>query len=368
LVSAYRAIVQQAYPLVYSPAIAQSERQLKQVAGALWHRLLEPLAVAIDPAERVMISPASTLNLIPFETLVDGRGKYLIETKEISYLTSARDLLRPVEPGAEGAALIVANPDFDSAEEPVASSTSQSTTLLDKLDSPLLVLRGAPHCLENPFSPLPATSGEADSIATTCRMSEHFLSVEELTGRRASEHALSHLSRPPRLLHIASHAFWCGDSGASAEGSVPAALLQSGIALSGANQVVQGTTLNVAASDDGILTALEVSNLNLQNTELVALSGCETALGATSDGEGLLGLRRALFHAGVASTLISVWKVPDIETSALMVDFYHRWLEGSRKSAALRAAMLRALERARTERNSGHPLFWCGFILAGNPY
>jgi len=118
--------------------------------------------------------------------------------------------------------------------------------------------------------------------------------------------------------------------------------------------------------EDGILTAYEVSGLNLNGTELATLSACETGVGEAVNGEGVFGLQRAFRHAGVRSILMSLWKIMDRETSQLMAAFYRRWMEGRPKIDALRESQLEQLDRCRQELGHGHPLLWAGFILVGD--
>jgi CHAT domain-containing protein len=110
---------------------------------------------------------------------------------------------------------------------------------------------------------------------------------------------------------------------------------------------------------DGLLTAAECYNLKL-DSDLVALSACETARGELKPGEGLLGLTRGLLYSGARSVLVSQWKVPDEATSRLMQAFYQNLLSGMSKPQALQAAK-------ETLRQSGfaHPYFWGAFVLIG---
>jgi CHAT domain-containing protein len=119
--------------------------------------------------------------------------------------------------------------------------------------------------------------------------------------------------------------------------------------------------------EDGILTALEVSTLNLMGTELAVLSACETAIGEIVSGEGVFGLRRAFQHAGARTVFMSLWKIPDRATSDLTAGFYERWLTGRPKLDALRDSAVDVLNACRKSQGHGHPLVWGGIVLVGSP-
>ncbi|HEV3122393.1 MAG TPA: CHAT domain-containing protein, partial [Isosphaeraceae bacterium] len=149
--------------------------------------------------------------------------------------------------------------------------------------------------------------------------------------------------------------------------------LLSGLVCAGANQPAQ------PGHDDGILTALEVAELDLTGTELVVLSACETGLGeAVAGGEGLLGLQRAFQVAGARNVVASLWKVSDSATRMLMERFYaNLWVKGLSPAAALREAQLSLLRRGRERglepeegRNVPHvsdrlpPRHWAAFVVS----
>ena len=123
-------------------------------------------------------------------------------------------------------------------------------------------------------------------------------------------------------------------------------LLRSGLAFAGAN--ARGGT----GEDDGILTALEASSLDLWGTRMAVLSACETGVGETRRGDGVYGLRRALVVAGAESQVMSLWQVSDEGTRVLMTDFYTKLKAGVARSAALREVQLQML-RAGTRK---HPV------------
>ena len=176
----------------------------------------------------------------------------------------------------------------------------------------------------------------------------------------------------PRILHLATHGFFLSDlepalplnplagelMTAARAPVVPTTenpLLRSGLALAGFN-------LRQSGSEDGVLTALEAAGLDLQGTELVVLSACDTGVGEIANGEGVYGLRRALTIAGARSQLMSLWQVADIGTAALMVDYYDRLLQGEGRSEALRQAQLALLQDPQYR----HPYYWAAFIFQGD--
>jgi CHAT domain-containing protein len=110
--------------------------------------------------------------------------------------------------------------------------------------------------------------------------------------------------------------------------------------------------------EDGILTAYEISQMDLSSTELVVLSACETGLGDIKGSEGVYGLQRAFKIAGAKHILMSLWQVPDQQTARLMSLFYKNWL--SEKIPV--ADALRAAQNALRERGYD-PFYWAGFVL-----
>ena len=172
-----------------------------------------------------------------------------------------------------------------------------------------------------------------------------------------------------RVLHLATHGFflvacrsrlrpprrvpWCTTRlpAASTAGDNP--LLRSGLALAGAN--ARGSD-----DDDGILTALEASSLDLWGTRMAGPSACETGVGETRRGDGVYGLRRALVVAGAESQVMSLWQVSDEGTRALMTDFYTKLKAGVARSAALREGQLQMLRSG-----EGRTLLWFEFDPSG---
>src|SRR5262249_34439710 len=130
-------------------------------------------------------------------------------------------------------------------------------------------------------------------------------------------------------------------------------LLRAGLALAGANEQKEGGA--------GILTALEMTGLNLWGTKLMTLSACDTGVGEVRKGDGVYGLRRALTLAGTETQVMSLWAVSGRWTRELMVAYYQRLHQGQGRGAALRNAQLQMSKDLKRR----HPYYWAGFILSG---
>ena len=184
----------------------------------------------------------------------------------------------------------------------------------------------------------------------------------------------------PRVLHLATHGFFLSDQEFKRTNSLPSVwssaftrpgppeggtpndwenpLVRCGIALAGANHARQITN---AVAEDGLLTGLEASLLNLQGTELVILSACDSGTGEVKIGEGVMSLRRAFRIAGAETVLASHWPVSDKATSRLMTEFMRRWRAGEPRAKAWREAQLSLLR----SKDFSNPYFWAAFTLTG---
>jgi CHAT domain-containing protein len=314
---------------------------------ALRRALFDPLLPALEGRHRLILAPDGNLTRLPFEALPVGEHRYLIDTYTISYVSVGRDILHfgdtPLAQTSD--ALVVADPDFDLG----ATSTTKSGV---------------------PFPSLRGARDEGEQVGACLRVIP-WLQAVALESRLKMCHS-------PRILHLATHGFFLPDMTLAPEedmlgmgpmhpgeesrlawvARVSNPLLHSGLALAGANTWAQGSEPPPEA-EDGILTAEDVTGLDLRATEVVVLSACETGLGKVHAGEGVFGLRRAFVLAGAKTLVMSLWKVPDVQTQALMRDFYGRLLAGWPRVEALRAAQLMIKQR------KSHPFFWGAFICQG---
>jgi CHAT domain-containing protein/Tfp pilus assembly protein PilF len=335
---------------------------VKQLARTVDEKVMQPVRALVGNTTQLLISPDGELNLIPFEALVDEKGRYLVEHYAVAYVTSGRDLLRmQVARESKGKLTVLANPLFG---EPMSEQFTTSARLPAGARNRRRSVTAARNLSETYFAPLRGTAQEALSIMAT------FPDATLLTGLGASESALKHLSAP-NILHIATHGFFLEDRGDSAVSSAgtgqnvalnvrPTAttgnpLLRSGLALAGAN------LRSGSDGDDGILTALEASGLNLWGTKLVVLSACDTGVGEVRNGEGVYGLRRAFVLAGAESLVMSLWPVSDYATRKLMTSYYKNLKLGMGRGEALRQVQLSMIRLNKDL----HPFYWANFIQSG---
>ena len=324
-------------PPDFGRAMEQHSQQADTELTELYQLILQPLEKALGVRKRLIISPDGELNRVPFAALRTPDGRYLVEQMTVSYVTSGRDLLRgttEVSPSID--LLLVANPAFDNSEIlQIASAPSEDAVRAANFGT-------------RKFTPLPGTAEEARIIPPLVTGSK-----KVIEGKEATETAI-HAVKTPKVLHLATHGFFLKDEDIPLSESItriagpypaPARInpmVRSGLALAGANHAS-----TVQTGDDGLLTALEVSGMNLYGTDLAVLSACETAAGDVRVGEGVYGLRRAFVLAGAKNLVMSLWPVGDRTTHRQMEVFYKAYGQGKTPAEALRQAQLQTLASLR---------------------
>ena len=218
---------------------------------------------------------------------------------------------------------------------------------------------------------LPGTEREVNSLQKI--MQSAGISVILKKGYEATEESFKNIGTnnksSPRILHIATHGYFFPDIKESRQSSVVSPqeeivfktsdhpMLRSGLIMAGGNAAWQGKQ-TLEGREDGILTAYEISQMNLSNTELVVLSACETGLGDIQGNEGVYGLQRAFKIAGAKYLIMSLWQVPDKQTSLLMTTFYKKWLEDKMSIPEAFHAAQKELREVGLD-----PYQWAGFVL-----
>ena len=373
-----------------SAAGRAAESRCREAGEAVRRAAWDPIARYLGAASSVWIVPDGPLQLANFAALPDGAGRYLIETGPlVNLLTVERDVVRePARTSGRGL-LAVGGARFDAALGTAPSGEALAANPSAER-GPRSARSGCVEFQRVRFAPLPASRTEADEIATLWRGSRTDPQADAivLTDSLATKSALMSLAPGRDVLHLATHGFFidprCTSAGegrgiggmvpsdrsvtglpatASGDALVQSPLLLSGLALAGANRR-EGAD---AGADDGILTAEEISLLDLSACDWAVLSGCDTGLGALETGEGVFGLRRAFRIAGARSVIMSLWTVGDQSARDWMSALYrHRLVEHATTPEAVRAASLDLLRQRRAAGLPTHPHAWAAFIAAGD--
>jgi len=298
----------------------------KHSYDAFW----KPMAKLTNGYKTSYLSPDGVFNKVNANSLFDVENNvYLNKEQNVQYISSTRDLLKNQTSNPTKEALLVANPFYPNSVE-VAFNVQRSYNF-------------------GTISELPATKVEVDYISSI--MNNNNWNVNVLSNKEASKQTI--INSSPKLLHIAVHGFFLTENKSSENKFLDNPLFRSGLLLSGAG------SNDATVDNEGILTAYEVMNMNLEQTDLVVLSACETALGDVQNGEGVYGLQRAFIVAGANTLIMSLWKVDDAATQKLMSLFYKYWLGGIDKHEALQKAQIEI------QKEYDYPYFWGAFIMIG---
>ena len=294
-----------------------------------WARI-EP---ALGGKKTVYISPDGVYNQINLNTLKTTSGAYLLNQYDLITIGNSKDLLalKSRKPITTKDAMLIGFPDYGGDAVPA----------------------------------LPGTKIELDGISKVLKASGY--KVNQLMQKDATEAALKAL-KAPTILHIATHGYFKQDSetaqngalGISMENAQENPLLRSGLLMSGASATIKGTSsVDLSSNDNGIVTAYEVMNMNLDGTALIILSACETGLGEVKAGEGVYGLQRAFLVAGANALIMSLWKVDDAATQQLMTNFYTNWVKTGNKQKAFKQAQMQLMTKFK------EPYYWGAFVMMG---
>jgi len=332
------------------PVYLENRRSRKVLYEDLW----QPLEPYLEGVKTIHISPSGSLYRVPFESLQNKENIFLTAQYQFHYYSAIRDMLK---------------------EKP-QKNTFKDMVLLGYIlydlnnEKKLIVSIDTTRNIRNGFHPLKGTLEEVVKINKTGKKAK--LNTTLLTKDAASEDTVKTFvgQRAPSIIHFATHGVFLSpldtqhydfDAFTGSRYRLRAAdnpLQRSAIMLYGANETWTKDRPILGSGEDGILTALEVTTLDLQNTDLVVLSACSTGLGDVHNTEGVFGLQRAFKLAGVDYVVASLWDVEDVATKDLMIAFYKNLL---RKKQTPAAALRNAKDQLREE---GHePKDWAGFIL-----
>lgn len=314
-----------------------------EVNHLLYQKIWQPLEAHLEGVETIHLSPDGLLHQVSFSGLFPNleTDQTLIEKYQFKYYSNLGDLVKEKESmELAPAILLMANIDYDTGLKNIDFTSNEY------------------------FSPLAGTVKELDYLKKNAALKSY--KIQTFESSLATETNLKEylLTTPPSILHLATHGYFLerneeietakslGERLQTAEND----FLRSGLVFAGVNQFWLDT-MSIDPEQDGVLTALEVANLDLSKTELVVLSACNTGRGELTDGEGIFGLQRAFKMAGVKYVLVSLWKIPDVQTAELMNYFYTYLSTNSSPSEAL------FLAQKSMQQDYDNPFNWAGFVL-----
>lgn len=289
----------------------------------------------VDPAltgkKIIYVSADGVYNQISLNTLKKTDGDYLLNRYDIILVGNSKDVIALKN------------------QKPVASKKNA-------------FLLGFPDYGGDAVAALPGTKVEVESI-TKILKANGYQTTPYL--QKAATEAVMKSLKGPAIVHVATHGYFQADVeqasvGVHQENAKNNPLLRSGLLLAGASPTIKGEVMpNLESNDNGVLTAYEAMNLALEGTDLIIVSACETGLGDVRAGEGVYGLQRAFLVAGAKAMVMSLWKVDDAATQALMTNFYTNLAKGGSKAKAFKQAQIQLMTKYK------EPYYWGAFVMMG---
>ncbi|MEM9895104.1 MAG: CHAT domain-containing tetratricopeptide repeat protein [Bacteroidota bacterium] len=341
----------------------------------------QPIARKLEGINKIYFAPDGVYNQISIYTLQNPDTKdYLLNEIDLAMVTNTKDLIKNESTyQAGGRSVFFGFPDYNmgSAETQDANSSdnrgsrgvrgsrgsrgSRSNDLTRGGSVPRGVRGNLVRYMRsyNGMNMLPGTKKEVELIDSLYAAKGQEANAYFL--KEALETKIKQLESPS-ILHIATHGFFLelDPEEEQKDKYVENPLLRSGLIMAGANSFIRsGAMTDQHQGDDGILTAYEAMNLNLDQTEVVVLSACETGLGEIKNGEGVYGLQRAFQIAGADAVIMSMWSVDDNATQELMNTFYEEWLSHGDKQKAFNTAQKIIREKYKK------PFYWGAFVMVG---
>jgi CHAT domain-containing protein len=309
--------------------------------GYSYEQFWKPIAEKAGSTSTIYLSADGVYNQINLEAIPIDKDSYVLDNSNIVLISNTKEIYlkrnRQRQEKKEDNAILFGNPDFYVSAAPT---------------------------IRQEIADLPGTEKEIAELKELLAEKEY--SIKDYVSAEAREESIKEVNSP-KIFHIATHGFFTSNKELQenlneieldGNKAIDDPLLRTGLLLTGAGDLLRENNYNYNA-ESGILTAYEAMNLNLDYTDLVVLSACETGLGDLQIGEGVYGLQRAFLVAGAKNLIMSLFKVSDEATQQLMVTFYKKWLE----SGNLRQSFIEAKKEIRYE--YGDPIYWGPFIMMG---
>jgi len=338
--------------------------QQRNDTNALYKLIWQPLDSLLEGITTVYAAPSGLLHTIALGAIPTTDGNTVSSKYGLQILGTTGDIINKKEDYINKKsiqqAILFGGINYDIASSRLTNFSSTSTNNIYAY-VPTDSARGA----IGKWNYLGGSLKETEQIAKEFKeqkIATRFYSDSTATETLFKNMAISSNS----IIHIATHGYFFADIVRNkSDGKLQTAfkisenpLLRSGLIFAGANPSWTNADYVSSATDDGILTAYEISNMDLSNVKLVILSACETGLGDIKGSEGVFGLQRSFKLAGVKNIIMSLWKVPDEKTRELMQLFYQTCFTGKSISEAFKSAQNTMRNKYPTS-----PYYWAGFTL-----
>ena len=338
---------------IVRPDMYYSEDYSEDVLKLLW----EPLKENVSEGATIYYVPSQLLFQISLESLPLADGTLLGSHYHFVRLSSARELVKMKSRSGgykSNTAVLYGGLQYD-LEDTAMVEEAKKYDLSD-----LLAWRGEIARGDSIFHYLQGTKEEILKIENILK--DNKWQVTPYMGKNGTEESFLDMhGKSPRLLHVATHGFYFTPNSAEKVDYLKGytdAMSLSGLVLSGGNAAWLGKQLPKGVLG-GIMTANDISRLDLSNTDMVVLSACQTGQGKATS-EGLYGLQRAFKKAGVGTIIMSLWKVDDKVTSEFMTIFYERFADKD-NNWNKRKAFEEAKEIIRKEHPDSY--YWAAFVM-----
>jgi len=309
---------------------------LEEVASGLYINIVAPWFISNEHAGReVIICPDSFLSFVNFAALPDAQGVFLGEKASITYISAARDLIpktalrTPQRRVGKLQARVFVDPDYK------APWTARLKALFVSRRNAVL-------------HPLPQSRLEAGAVARSFEGAQK--EIKTYVGMEATEENVRD-SQECTLIHMGTHGFYNNQATENP-------MRSNGLAFAGAYETINKNSSGEYTDNphDGILTAEEISRMDLSSCWLVSVSACQSGMGRSYEGEGVLGIRRGFNHAGVANLLLCLWPVGDKEARIFIEQFYQYLGQGVAIKKAYTQTMAELLRKAADEKGIAYAI------------
>lgn len=338
-----------------------SNEKNRLIYELIWKKI-EPY---LKESSTIYYTPTSYLSYLNMEIIEDDNGKRLSEKYNMRRVNSTSYIyeMKKSRKDDYNSAMLFGNIHYDESLEEMRTESEKYDSYTGVAIDNKAILRSMNE--RGRWGNIPATKKEIYDIAKTLGNHNRMVEIKELNA--ANEESFKNLSgNSPDIIHLATHGFVIDNIEKATGNNFVAStnfysykesfMMWTGLLLAGANNLWTGQ-FAMDNVEDGILTAEEISQLDLSNTKLVVMSACETGKGFVDPIDGIIGLQRAFKKAGAKTIVMSLWRVNDDATSLMMSCFYKYLINGKERHEALELA------RKDVEKEYPDPFYWAGFIM-----